>query len=100
MFILSNFSRTRARILQQFENQFCIIMSLLKALKDEESSTKLKLRDACISSTNAENNKRSSLDRRARQEELRCIVMQYKDLPIDVYMQTLVGYYNYDVLEN
>ena len=26
--------------------------------------------------------------------------MQYKDLPIDVYMQTLVGYYNYDVLEN
>ena len=75
-------------------------MSLLKALKDEESSTKLKLRNACISSTNAENNKRRSLDRCARQEELRCIVMQYKDLPIDVYMQTLVGYYNYDVLEN
>ena len=88
-------------------NVFCIIFLVpgpefsnnLK-IKDEESSTKLKLRDACISSTNAENNKRRSLDRCARQEELRCIVMQYKDLPIDVYMQTLVGYYNYDVLEN
>ena len=75
------------------------LWQLLAALKNENSFTQLKLRDARIQPASPESEKRRLMERKAQQEELRRIVMQYNVLPIDEYMNFVVKYYNYDVLE-
>ena len=52
------------------------LWQLLAALKNEDSFTQLKLRDARIQTASPESKKRRSMERKSRQDELRRIVIQ------------------------
>ena len=63
----------------------------------EDSLAQLKLRDAALGvGGTGEQGKRRSLDRLARQQELRHLANNFGNLPLDEYIGFVLAFYNYD----
>ena len=69
------------------------VWTLVEQFRVEASMAQLKHRDAAVGGT-GEQGRRRSLDKHARQEELRMLVNNYDDIPLEDYISYVVAFYH------
>ena len=69
------------------------VWTLVEQFRVEASMAQLKHRDAAVGGT-GEQGRRRSLDKQARQEELRMLVNNYDDIPLEDYISYVVAFYH------
>ena len=67
--------------------------SIILEFETEESFVRLKMKDAAIGA-NPEKQKKRSLDRDARREELRQLVSNYPNIPMMEYTNFVLAFFN------
>ena len=70
--------------------------SIILQFKTEESLVRLKIRDAAIGA-NSEKGKKRSLDRDALRDELRQLVCNYQNIPLQEYTNYVLAFYNTNI---
>ena len=101
LFLLSNetVKTTNLRIYPNYKVSG--LWSVISQLQTEEVDSIKKVAESLLSAQNNDATASTSRNtvRDGRRVELKSIVSQYDNVNIDIYMNNLIGYHNYDIME-